>query len=266
MSITPAAISRLKSQLLNSGLQSKNQALYQVINQLIDAVADNATTTQSITGGSGGGGGSGISGATVITEDNETATFPNSRELRAGAGINIQYTPNNVVVIHTALPFNMGGDEGEGVDGPPGPQGPPGSIGPVGPTGASALAFFYGYDGEDGVDGLPGITGPAGSIGQQGGVGPPGLPGIDGIDGEDGDTTFVQNSYLYPPLLVGVISGIVQETIQDAPVDGQSVALSLTKGLELRVQTDLELRGAIIMLIEQIKDLRIFLELIQGVK
>lgn len=37
MSLDNATIDRLKSQLLTSGLQEKNQALFQIINQLIDS-------------------------------------------------------------------------------------------------------------------------------------------------------------------------------------------------------------------------------------
>lgn len=260
MPITAQAISRLKAQLLTSGLQQRNSALYQVINQLIDAVADNATTTATVTGNNG------IAGATYITTGPEAAILPNSRQLIAGAGIQFNDSPTGRRVISTAIPLLFDSSDGEGNDGPPGPQGPAGVAGPVGPTGATSISFFYGYDGEDGVDGLPGLNGPQGFTGAQGGIGPPGLPGVDGFDGEDGDFKFIMDAYLYPPVLVGQVSGLVTETVQVAPADGDIVPLSITKNLELRVQTDLELRGAIIMLVEEVRDLRQYLELVTGVK
>jgi len=43
MANTIPVLDRLKSQLLTSGLQEKNQALFQIINQLVDAVKQNFT-------------------------------------------------------------------------------------------------------------------------------------------------------------------------------------------------------------------------------
>ena len=73
------------------------------------------------------------------------------------------------------------------------------------------------------------------------------------------------NSYLYPPLLFGSVGGVVAEEVQDSPSDGQSVFLSITKDLQLRVQTDRELRTSIEMLIEEMKEMKELLMLMQGV-
>lgn len=54
------SLDRLKSQLLTSGLQQENTALFQIINQLIDYLRGNINATQAaLTGGGGGGGGNG---------------------------------------------------------------------------------------------------------------------------------------------------------------------------------------------------------------
>jgi len=264
MALTPQTISRLKAQLLTSGLSQKNQPLYQVINLLIDSLSDLASSTAAVSGGGGGGGG-GITGATYLTTGVETGSLPNSRQLIAGAGIQFNDAPSGRRVISTALPFGTDEGEGEGNDGPPGPQGPAGPAGPVGPTGANAISIFYAIDAEDGEDGLPGIPGPQGFSGVQGAVGAPGIPGTDGLDGEDSELTFIMNSYLYPPLLFGSVGGVVAEEVQDSPSDGQSVFLSITKDLQLRVQTDRELRTSIEMLIEEMKEMKELLMLMQGV-
>jgi hypothetical protein len=264
MAITSEAIARLKSQLLTSGLSQQNNALFQVINQLIDATSGVAAATTTImTGGSSGGG---VTGATYLTENPETLLLPNSRQLIAGAGIQFNDSPSGRRVISSAVPFLFDSGDGEGNDGPPGPQGPAGIPGPVGPTGAASISFFYGYDGEDGEDGLPGLNGPQGFTGLQGGIGPPGLPGIDGNDGEDGDSTFIMNAYLYPPVLLGAVSGLVTEEVQTAPLEGDIVQVSLTKDLELRVKTDMELRDSLQELIKEIREFKELVIVIQGVR
>lgn len=78
-------LSKLKSTLLTSGLQKDNQPLYQVINQLIEAVIDSAVDVVVITGGSGGGGP--ISNKTYLTVGSELGSLPNSSQLVAGTNI-----------------------------------------------------------------------------------------------------------------------------------------------------------------------------------
>ena len=83
-----AQLDRLKAQLLTSGLSQKNQPLFQVINQLIDAVRQGFTETDNaISGGSGGGGGGGLANLHYLTHQNDFASLPFSRELLAGTGI-----------------------------------------------------------------------------------------------------------------------------------------------------------------------------------
>lgn len=97
------ALDRLKSQLLTSGLQERNQALFQVINQLIDFLRQSINLTASqitaITSSTSGGSG----GGTIIT--------------------------NGAV-----MPLD-GEDGADGIPGIPGPQGIQGLIGPMGPPG-----------------------------------------------------------------------------------------------------------------------------------
>lgn len=176
-------LDRLKSQLLTSGLQQENFALFQVINQLIDFLRGEVTATQSaISGGSGGGGGGGVGllGATYLTKNKEVG-LPNSLQEIAGAGIQFN-DANGRRVISTAIPFGMDGG-GEGEEGPPGPPGKDGVIGRDGMPGISMLAI----DGEDGIDGDPGQPGAAGGDGPTGAAGAPGIPGIDGLEGEQGE-------------------------------------------------------------------------------
>lgn len=181
-------LDRLKSQLLTSGIQQENFALYQVIVQLIDFLRGEVTATQtSISGSSGGGGGGGLLGATYLTKDKEGG-LPNSLQVIPGAGIQF----NDVAgkrIITAAIPFGMdsGGEGEDGSPGPPGVAGAPGPTGPSGSPGADGVSILA-IDGEDGEDGLPGIPGPQGFPGATGSAGPPGvgIPGEDGIDGIDG--------------------------------------------------------------------------------
>lgn len=102
------ALDRLKSQLLTSGLQERNQALYQVINQLIDFLRQSINLTSAqITALTPSGGGSG--GGTIITNAN-------------------------------GIPLD-GFDGTDGEMGPPGQQGPRGFQGPIGPPGFDGESY-----------------------------------------------------------------------------------------------------------------------------
>lgn len=79
---------RLKSQLLISGIQEKNQPLFQVINSLIDGVISGlAQVNTSLTGSGSGSGSGGALNASYLTIINETGILPNSRALIAGENI-----------------------------------------------------------------------------------------------------------------------------------------------------------------------------------
>jgi hypothetical protein len=160
-------LDRLKSQLLTSGLQQENFALYQVINQLIDFLRGNIAAVEDIVsgGGSGGGGGGGLLGATYLTKNKEVL-LPNSLREIAGAGIQFNDSSGRRI-ISTALPFGFDGESGE--DGPPGPPGIDGIIGINGAPGPS-VPGIDGLEGETGEIGFPGPVGPQGLTGGNSGV------------------------------------------------------------------------------------------------
>jgi hypothetical protein len=81
MAVQPK-LDRLKSQLMNTGLQKKDNPLFQVISQLISYLRQSQiATTESIA--SGGAAASGD----LLTHSNESATLPNSRQLLAGTNV-----------------------------------------------------------------------------------------------------------------------------------------------------------------------------------
>ena len=168
-------LDRLKSQLLISGLQQENFALFQVINQLIDSLRQtvNAVNT-ALTGSSSGGGGGGTLGATYLTKNKEVL-LPNSLQTIAGSGIQFN-DAGGKRIISTALPFAIDGEQGE--------DGFSGNVGEIGPRGFTGKDGIPGYDAEDGIDGLsiPGPIGPIGPMGIQG------ISGLDGFDGEPGES------------------------------------------------------------------------------
>ena len=96
------ALDRLQSQLLTSGLQERNNALYQVISQLIAFLRQNINSTEAQISVISGGGSSG----------------------------------GSTSVISNGFPIPMDGADGmDGEPGPPGPRGIQGLIGPMGPPG-----------------------------------------------------------------------------------------------------------------------------------
>lgn len=74
-------LDRLQSILLTSGLQQKDQPLYQVISQLIGAVRDSNKAVVAAVGPPGGGP---ISDKTYVTTTNELASLPSSSQIIAG--------------------------------------------------------------------------------------------------------------------------------------------------------------------------------------
>lgn|SRR5678815_1152700 len=139
MAITVETLNRLKSQLLTSGIQDKNQALFQVINLLIDGVIQGFGEVNTQVFPSSGGGSGSLSSGTFITYGNDIATLPQSAQLLAGAGI--QFNLNGrLLTISAAIPIPVDGIDGiDGEIGPPGPQGMVGATGPMGPPGLDAV-------------------------------------------------------------------------------------------------------------------------------
>lgn len=152
---TTNRLDRLLSQLNTSGLQQKDNPLYQVIAELIKQVkrVDSETIGSS---------------STSITNLTEISQF---------------------------IDLSGSGGDGDGEIGPPGPRGADGAAGINGSTGAAGPLTLgpMGLNGEDGEDGFPipgnqGIQGVQGIQGIQGVAGPLtlGPMGMDGEDGEDG--------------------------------------------------------------------------------
>ena len=134
--ITPEVIDRLHANLLTSGVQQQNQALFFVIDQLINAVRQSLSNVQALTGGGGGGGG-GILGQSFLTMDPDSATLPNSAQF-VTHNLNINRSGNKFTV-NAPIPYPRDGEDGEmGMIGPPGIQGIPG-IGLTGPPGPPGM-------------------------------------------------------------------------------------------------------------------------------
>lgn len=138
--LTPETIDRLKAQLLTSGVSQQNQALFQVINLLIDATRQALENAQTITNTTSGGGG--LAGQTFVTISNDQATLPNSRRIVAGNGVSFNIDGQRLI-ISVAIPFGLDGEDGpEGPQGIPGIQGIPGPIGLQGPPGLDGEIIY----------------------------------------------------------------------------------------------------------------------------
>lgn len=144
-------IDRLKSQLLTTGLQTKDNGLFQIINQLIDTLREGINQ--------------------------------NTEQIR-GVTIDYQQAIDAAVANDVGKYILLDGEPGEdGVMGPPGKDGIVGRDGVIGRDGLTIPVL----DGEDGMDGFP-VIGPSGRDGATGSQGIPGPPGLMlGIDGEQGE-------------------------------------------------------------------------------
>lgn len=183
MAIDP---SRLYSTLLNTGLQQKDNALYQVIRDLIDnIIAVNKKSNSSSSGSSGSTGAQGIQGLQGIPgfdgiDGEDALVIQGPRGTSGSTGAQGPIGP--ILLIEDGI---------DGLDGQnipiPGPQGVIGLTGPAGPTGpagntpAFPIIFFDGVDGEDGLIGAQGPQGIPGTGGNSGT--PPGpISGWTGIN------------------------------------------------------------------------------------
>src|SRR5688572_13833455 len=100
MAIIPQ-LDRLQAQLLTSGLSQKNNALYQVIDQLIKALRQGIDEVDSSITGGGSGGGGGLLNQSFLTINNDLATLVNSRRLLAGFGITFDDSIGGIRTIAT---------------------------------------------------------------------------------------------------------------------------------------------------------------------
>lgn len=92
-------LDRLLSILNTSGLQMKDQPLYQVIKQLIEAVRQfQSITNASITGS--GNIVTGLENADFLTHADDSVLLPNSRQLIAGTNVSFDDTIVNQRVIN----------------------------------------------------------------------------------------------------------------------------------------------------------------------
>ena len=147
-------LDKLKSILLTSGTQQKNPALHQVIWSLIDFVKQNINAINTSVGSPSGGGGAGAINQSILTVNDDQATLPNSRQLRAGSGVHLMNNGRQLVVGSVVRPHNDIEDAliGAGARGPResivSPSGgfTPGSVIFVGPAGIFAqdnTNFFF---------------------------------------------------------------------------------------------------------------------------
>jgi len=133
-------LDRLKVSLLKSGLQQKDQPLYQVINQLIDFLRKSIGLLQeAISGGTSGG-------STAINQTIQQLLLDNDRGDDEGIIIPGSQGIQGLIGPVGPLIFPSDGEDGDiGAPGVTGQIGLPGQIGPPG------------FDGEEGEEGLLGI-------------------------------------------------------------------------------------------------------------
>ena len=153
---------RLLSTLNASGLQIKDNPLYQVISQLIVAARESQKQLSA-----------------EISEVNESIVNIDISGFGSSSGI-------------PGMDGIDGQDGFEGMIGPMGPVGPTGAAGVSNSPGPMGMPGLDGYDGEEGYPGIQGLTGSQGATGAVGPtgptggvIGPQGFPGLDGVDGED---------------------------------------------------------------------------------
>lgn len=95
-------LGKLQATLLTSGLQQTNQPLFQVINQLIQAVIDASSATVEAVAS---GGGSGITAdETFLTIDDELANLPQSSRLIAGDNVSFDSSVFGELRVDVTIP------------------------------------------------------------------------------------------------------------------------------------------------------------------
>lgn len=181
MALSPEILDRLKTNLLTSGLQNRDNPLYQVINQLIDYIKQmNLVVVGSISN-----------------------------------PVTIEQT---ILQQFMGLDGGNGGGDSESIIAIPGPIGSSGAPGTQGPMGQMG-AIIFPPDAEDGQM-FPPIVGPQGNPGPTGSNGPVGPMMVveDGRDGEDGmnvSTMFPPDV----ALIRKPITELEFESLNSAPLD-----------------------------------------------
>lgn len=99
-----ADLTRLQSQLLNSGLQQKDFPLYQVISQLISKLNDIAQDLADLTDPSSSGS---AFGQTFATIDNEKSTLPNSKRLMPHSGVTMMTNGDRTFLGSSPIPMDV---------------------------------------------------------------------------------------------------------------------------------------------------------------
>jgi hypothetical protein len=97
-------IDRLLTLLQVTQLQSRDPALFQVIDLIIKWMRQfQIQVTGTSGGGGGGGGGGGLVNATYITYTDQTALLPNSKQLIAGDNVTLTIVGDTLVVSATPV-------------------------------------------------------------------------------------------------------------------------------------------------------------------
>lgn len=96
-------LGKLQSTLLTSGLQKDNQPLYQVINQLIQAIIDSSVSIEEVSAVAGG---SSPSNGTYLTVGDELIPLPQSSQLVAGSNVSFDTSVFGQLQIDVTIPAN----------------------------------------------------------------------------------------------------------------------------------------------------------------
>src|SRR5258706_8606475 len=173
MAIDPA---RLYSALLNTGLQTKDTPLYQVIYQLIGLVLKSSSSSSSFSGGS----------STTINNTIVSGGPPGADGVDGEDGSSIPGVRGLDGVAGAAGPIGPVFFIEDGLEGEPGLNipvpGPTGGIGLTGNPGVTSIVLIT----EDGIDGQDSVV-----PGTQGIQGIQGVQGASGFDGDDGQDSYI---------------------------------------------------------------------------
>lgn len=205
LTINPA---RLKAILLNTGLQQKDNPLYQFLNALLTDLVNVANVANSVTGGGGGS-------TTINNIQNTIQQLLMNGDSDSSEGLDVIPGPPGVAGIDGItgiVPYYIAPTEtyvvpefkqalfamnidNEGILEIDGflieVDGIPSSV-----VGSSNPIVIYPENGQDGLDGFPGARGADGASGIQGVAGISGFDGVDGLDGLLGFVPSLAGGYI----------------------------------------------------------------------